>query len=84
MVATFSTYEELNKNVELFGFMLIVDDDGVVAIICYKVILENEAMKYGDKALWLFRNGGYVERSELKKSSLIAMYQWRRAQNFCK
>ncbi len=49
MVATFSTYEELNKNVELFGFMLIVDDDGVVAIICYKVILEKEATKFGDK-----------------------------------
>jgi hypothetical protein len=28
--------------------------DGVVAIICYKAILEKEAMKYGDKFLWLF------------------------------
>ncbi len=45
---------KLNKNVELFGFMLLMDDDGVVTIICCKAILEKEAMKYGDKALWLF------------------------------
>jgi hypothetical protein len=50
----FDQDEELNKNVELFGFMLLMDDDGVVAIICYKAILEKEATKYGDKALWLF------------------------------
>ncbi len=66
--------KNLVKNVELFGFMLLMDDDGVVAIICYKAILEKEATKYGDKTLWLFRNGGYVERSKLKKSSLIAMF----------
>jgi hypothetical protein len=70
----FDQDEELSKNVELFGFMLLMDDDGVVAIICYKAILEKEAMKYGDKTLWLFRNGGYIERSKLKKSSLIAMF----------
>jgi hypothetical protein len=50
--------------------MLLMDDDGVVAIICYKAILEKKTMKYGDKALWLFRNGGYVERFKLKKTSL--------------
>jgi len=31
-----------------------MDDDGVVAIICYKAILEKEVTKYGEKALWLF------------------------------
>jgi hypothetical protein len=61
-----------------------MDDNGVVAIICYKAIHENEAMKYDDKALWLFQNGGYVEISKLKKSSLIAMFGWRWAQDFCK
>ncbi len=35
--------------------MLLMDDDDVVAIICYKVILENEGTEYGDKALSLFR-----------------------------
>jgi hypothetical protein len=35
---------KLNKNVNFFGFMLLMDDDGVVAIICYKAILEKEAM----------------------------------------
>jgi hypothetical protein len=60
-----------------------VDDDGVVAIICYKVILEKEATKFGDKVWWHFRNGGYVERLKLKESSLIAMFGWRWAQEFC-
>jgi hypothetical protein len=64
--------------------MLLINDDGVVAIICYKAIPEKEATKYGDKALWLFRNGGYVERFRLKKSSLIAMLGWRWAQDLCK
>ncbi len=50
---------------------------------CYKAILEKEATKYGDKALWLFPYGGYVERSKLKKISLITMFGWRWAQNFC-
>jgi hypothetical protein len=62
------------KHVEHFGFMLPMDDDGVVAINCYKAILEKEAMKYGDKASWLFRNGGYVERFKLNKKNLIAMF----------
>jgi hypothetical protein len=61
-----------------------MDDDSVVAIISYKVILENEATKNGHKVLWLSRNGGYVERSKLKNSSLIAMFGWRWAQDFCK
>jgi hypothetical protein len=51
-----------------------MDDDGVVAILCYKAIFEKEATKSGNQALWLFRNGGYVERFKLKKSSLIAMF----------
>jgi hypothetical protein len=38
-------------------------NDGVLAIICYNAILEKQATKYGDKALCLFRCGGYVERS---------------------
>jgi hypothetical protein len=70
----FDQDEELSKNVKLFGLMLLMDDDGVVAIICYNVILEKEATKYGDDALWLFQIGAYVERSKLKKSSLIAMF----------
>ncbi len=64
--------------------MLLMDDDGVLAIICYKAILEKQATKYGDKALWLFRCGHYVERSKLKKSSLITMFGWRWAQKNCK
>jgi hypothetical protein len=80
----FDQDEKLSKNVKLLGFMLLMDGDGVVAIICYKAILEKEATKYGDKALWLFQNGGYVERSKLKKSSLITMFGWRWAQKFCK
>jgi len=67
----FDQDEKLSKNVELFGLMLLMDDDGVVAIICYKAILEKEATKYGDEGLWLFQYGDYVERSKLKKSSLI-------------
>jgi hypothetical protein len=31
-----------------------MDDDNVVAIICHKVILEKEAMKYGGKTLWFY------------------------------
>jgi hypothetical protein len=61
-----------------------MDDNGVVAIICYKAILEKEATKHGDKALWLFPSGGYVERSKLKKSSLITMFGWKWAQKICK
>jgi hypothetical protein len=34
--------------------MLVMDDEGVVAIICHKVIPKEEATKYGIKALWLF------------------------------
>jgi hypothetical protein len=71
-------------NVELFGFMLLLNDDGIVAIICYKAIPEKEAKKYDVKALWLFQNSDYVERSRLKKSSLIAMFGWRWAQDLCK
>jgi hypothetical protein len=61
-----------------------MDGDGVVAIICYKAILEKKTTKYGDKVLWLFQNGGYVERSKLTKSSLITMFGWKWAQKFCK
>jgi len=80
----FDQDEKLSKNVKKFGFLLLMDDDGVVAIICYKAILEKEVTKYGDKALWFFRNGGYVERSKLKKYFLIVMFGWRWAQDFCK
>jgi hypothetical protein len=59
-----------------------MDDDGVVAIIYHKAIFKKEALKYGDKILWLFQNGGYVKRSKLKESSLIAMFGWRWAQDF--
>jgi hypothetical protein len=52
-----------------------------VVIICHKVIPEEEATKYGIKALWFFWNGGYIEQSKLKYSSLIAMFGWRWAQD---
>jgi hypothetical protein len=45
-----------------------------VAIICHKVIPKEEATKYGIKALWLFWNGGYIERHKLKKSTLITIF----------
>jgi hypothetical protein len=74
---------EFDQDVELFGFMLIMDDDSVVAIICHKVICEKEATKYGDKILWLYWNGGYVEISKLKESSVIVMFRWKWVEDFC-
>ncbi len=64
--------------------MLLMDDDSVVGIICHKAVLEKETTKYGGKALWLYWNGGYVEKSELKISSLIAMFGWRWVEDICR
>jgi hypothetical protein len=55
-----------------------------VGIICHKAVLEKETTKYGGKALWLYWNGGYVEKSELKISSLIVMFGWRWVEDFCR
>jgi hypothetical protein len=71
---TFDQNEELNFSSELFGFVLLMDGDNIVAIVCHRVIPLKMASKFVMKTLWLFRNNGYVKRSQCKKSNPMAMF----------
>ncbi len=69
--------EELNCNSKLFGFMLVMDSDNIMAIIWHKVIPSNNASYCINKTLWLFWNGGYVERFKAKDSNPMVMFGWK-------
>jgi hypothetical protein len=43
--------EELNCSSKLFGSMLVMDSDNIMAIICHKAIPSNNASYYINKVL---------------------------------
>jgi hypothetical protein len=63
---SFDQDKELSFSLELFGFVLLMDGNNIVAIICHKIIPLEMASKFVMNALWLIHNGGYVERSKCK------------------
>ncbi len=71
---SFDQDEELSFSLELFGFVLLMDGNNIVAIICHKIIPLEMASKFVTNAFWLIHNGGYVERSKCKSSSPMAMF----------
>jgi hypothetical protein len=73
----FDQDEELSENLQLFRYVLVMDSNIIVTIICHKTIEPTTTLGY--KALWLAHNGGYVERSKCKEFITMVMFDWRYA-----
>jgi hypothetical protein len=63
---SFDQDKELSFSSELFGFLLLMDGDNIVGMVCHKIIPLEMASKFVTNALWLIHNGGYVKRSKCK------------------